>query len=287
MDSLFSLQGKRAIITGAADGIGKEMAMLFAKRGAHVFLFDLNSAGVEAGAKEINSALGQNVAVGVACDVTKSAEVQSSFARIAEEGGIDILCNNAGIGHVGNIEVAEEADLDRVVKVNINGLFLCAKAAVKAMVARGKGGVILNTGSCASLNPIQDRIVYATTKGATMTMTTSLATDHVHQGIRCNCICPGRVHTPFVDNFIKKNYPGKEAEMFKQLASYMPQARMLHPREIAALALYLVSDEAKMVTGAAFPIDGGIVGVDHPKKYDTVNEMHPSLAVASSLVSKL
>lgn len=284
---IFSLKGKRAIITGAADGIGKEMAVLFAKRGAHVFMFDLNLAGVEAGAKEINGVLGHIAATGMACDVTKSADVQSCFDRVAAGGGIDILCNNAGIGHVGSIETAEEADLDRVVKVNINGLFLCAKAAVKHMAAQGRGGAILNTGSCASLNPIKDRVIYAATKGATLTMTTSLATDHVHQGIRCNCICPGRVHTPFVDGFIKKNYPGKEAEMFKQLAQYMPQARMLQPTEIAAMALYLVSDEARMVTGAAFAIDGGIVGVDHPKLYDVVNKMHPSLAVAPSLVAKL
>merc|ERR1712187_936031 len=163
-------------------------------------------------------------------------------------------------------------------KVNVNGAFICSKYAIKHMTARGRGGVILNTGSCASIHPIKDRIIYATTKGAILTMTTSLATDHVQHGIRVNCICPGRVHTPFVDGFVKKRYPGDEARMVQQLAAYMPQARMLQPKEIAALALYLVSDEARMVTGAAFSIDCGIVGADHPKVYDIANEMHPSLA---------
>lgn len=276
MAEIFSLKGKRAIITGAGSGIGKAMAVLFAQRGAHVIVCDLDPAAAEAVASEINASSG--AASGVACDVAKAEQVQKVFDTVAAGGGIDIVCNNAGISHVGNIETAEEADLDRVVKVNVNGAFLCAKAAIKHMVAAGKGGVILNTGSCASINPIKDRIIYATTKGAILTMTTSLATDHVHQGIRVNCICPGRVRTPFVDGFVKTNYPGKEEEMLKQLGQYMPQGRMLIAKEIAAAALYLVSDEARMVTGIAMPVDGGIVGVDHPKLYDVNNEMHPSLA---------
>jgi NAD(P)-dependent dehydrogenase (short-subunit alcohol dehydrogenase family) len=171
---------------------------------------------------------------------------------------------------------ATESDLDRVVKVNINGVFNCAKEAIRVMTADGKGGVILNTGSCASVHPIKDRVVYAATKGAVLTMTTSIATDHVHEGIRCNCICPGRVHTPFVDAFIKKNYAGNEKKMFKQLSEYMPQGRMLTPGEVAALALYLCSDEAKMITGSAITIDGGIQGVDHPKVYDKPVDVHPA-----------
>ena len=163
-----------------------------------------------------------------------------------------------------------------MVKVNVNGVFNCAKEAIRVMTSDGKGGVILNTGSCASVHPIKDRVVYAATKGAVLTMTTSLATDHVHEGIRCNCICPGRVHTPFVDAFIKKNYAGNEKKMFKQLSEYMPQGRMLTPGEVAALALYLCSDEARMITGAAITIDGGIQGVDHPKVYDKSVEMHPA-----------
>jgi len=275
---IFSLKGKQAIITGGGSGIGKEMANLFARRGAKVFICDMDATAAEGVASTINKEMGSLSAVGMLCDVTKSQDVQRLFDQVAGNGGIHILCNNAGISHVGNIETAEEADLDRVIKVNINGAFNCSKVAIKHMIAAGNGGVILNTGSCASIHPIKDRIIYATTKGAILTMTTSLATDHVHHGIRVNCICPGRVRTPFVEGFVKKNYPGKEEEMLKQLGSYMPQGRMLEPQEIAAAALYLVSDEAKMVTGAAFAIDGGIVGADHPKVYDVQNVMHPSLA---------
>jgi len=274
----FSLKGKRAIITGGGSGIGKEMAVLFAQRGARVYICDLNLAAAESVAAEANALAGAGAAIGIACDVSQSKDVQNVFDQVAEGGGIDILCNNAGVSHVGNIETAEEHDLDRVMKVNVNGAFLCAKAAIKSMVAAGRGGVILNTGSSASIHPIKDRIIYATTKGAILTMTTSLATDHVHQGIRVNCICPGRVHTPFVDGFVAKHYPGREREMFRQLGQYMPQGRMLVAKEIAAAALYLVSDEARMVTGIAMPVDGGIVGVDHPKVYDIENQMHSSFA---------
>lgn len=163
-----------------------------------------------------------------------------------------------------------------MLKVNVNGVFNCAKEAVLMMKESGKGGVILNTGSCASVHPIKDRVVYAATKGAVLTMTTSIATDHVSDGIRCNCICPGRVHTPFVDAFVRENYKGREKEMFAQLSQYMPQGRMLTPGEVAASALYLCSDEARMITGAAITIDGGILGVDHPKVYDADVSSHPA-----------
>lgn len=275
---IFSLKGRRAIVTGGGSGIGREMCVLFAQRGATVTVCDLDAAAAAAVADEINGAVRAGAAQGVKCDVTSAADVARVFDAVAAGGGIDILCNNAGISHVGNIEVSDEADLDRVMKVNVNGAFLCAKAAIRHMVAADRGGAIVNMGSCASINPIKDRVVYATTKGAILTLTTSLATDHVHQGIRVNCLCPGRVRTPFVDGFVKKNYPGKEEEMLKQLGSYMPQGRMLVAREIAAAALYLVSDEARMVTGIAMPVDGGIVGADHPKLYDIQNKMHPSLA---------
>jgi len=274
---IFSLKGKRAIITGGGSGIGKAMALLFAQRGAFVVVCDLDPAAAEEVATEVNQA-NAGRAIGMSCDVASAASVQIVFDKVAADGGIDILCNNAGISHVGNIEVAEETDLDRVMKVNVNGAFLCAKAAIKHMIAADRGGAILNTGSCASINPIKDRVIYATSKGAILTMTTSLATDHVHQGIRVNCICPGRVMTPFVEGFVKRTYPGKEEEMLTQLGEYMPQGRMLVPQEIAAAALYLVSDEARMVTGIAMPVDGGIKGVDHPKLYDAKTIVHPSLA---------
>ena len=282
---LFSLAGKTAVVTGGATGIGYEMCLIFARQGAQVFVADLDAAGAARAAARINtdagvSAGGMGGATGVACNVTDAHAVRACFARVACEarnGRLDILCNNAGIGHVGNLATTEEADLDRVMKVNVNGVFLCSKEAVRMMTADDGGGVILNTGSCASLCPIKDRVAYAASKGAVLTMTMSIATDHVDAGIRCNAICPGRVHTPFVDGFIRKNFPGKEKENFQRLSEYMPQGRMGTPGEIAALALYLVSDEARFVTGAAYNIDGGIKGVDHPKAYNIHNDRaHPA-----------
>lgn len=278
---IFSLAGKTAVITGGATGIGYEMSLLFAQRGAQVFIADYNEVGAQAAAEKINALCGPGSAVAVACNVASASSVKAAFDRVAAEstnGRLDILCNNAGIGHVGNITTTNEDDLNRVMAVNVNGVFLCAKEAVRLMTADDQGGVILNTGSCASICPIKDRVAYAASKGAVLTMTWSLATDHVHQGIRVNCICPGRIHTPFVDGFIKKNFPGKEEENFVRLSEYMPQGRMGTPGEVAALALYLVSDEARFVTGAVYPIDGGIRGVDHPKLYTTPhNKPHPSI----------
>lgn len=278
MSDLFSLAGKQAVITGGADGIGFEMSQLFARRGAKVFVLDINLSAATNAVKKINALSDvKQTAVAVKCNVTSATSVKSAFDVVFSFGRCDILCNNAGIGHVGNILNTEESDLDRVMKVNVNGVFLCSKAAIANMVADNGGGVILNTGSCASLSPIKDRSAYATSKGAVRTLTTSIATDHVYQGIRCNAICPGRVRTPFVDAFVKKNFPGKEEENLTRLSEYMPVGRMATPGEIAALALYLVSDEARFVTGAMYSIDGGIQGVDHPKAYNINNgKSHPA-----------
>lgn len=285
MVSLFSLHGKQAVVTGGAAGIGYEMALLFAERGAKVFLLDLNDTAVQEASSKINQKLNNpNATVGLKCDVTNKDSVEACFQQVVQNGRLDILCNNAGIGHVGNILNTDENDLTRVFDVNVKGVFLCAKEAVKLMLSDSSGGVILNTGSCASVRPIKDRVAYATSKGAVLRLTTALATDHVTDGIRVNTICPGRVHTTFVDNFIKKNYPGKEKEMFQMLSEYMPQGRMAKPREIAALALYLCSDEARFVTGVAFSVDGGIQGVDHPKLYNTKNPPHPSIMPIASML---
>jgi len=285
MYTLFSLRGKQAVITGAATGIGKEMALLFAQRGAKVFLLDLNEEAVLKTSSEINREVNNpNSTVGMKCDVTSNKQVRSCFQRVLRHGRLDILCNNAGIGHVGNILTTEESDLTRVMDVNITGVFFCAKEAIRIMTLDNRGGVILNTGSCASVRPMKDRVAYATSKGAVLRMSTALATDHVTQGIRVNTICPGRVHTTFVDNFIRKNYPGKEEEMFRMLSEYMPQGRMAKPKEVAALALYLCSDEARFVTGATFSIDGGIKGVDHPKLYNSSNPPHPAIMPIASML---
>ena len=185
------------------------------------------------------------------CDVALADSVEASFARIDSDqhaSRVDILVNNAGIAHIGTVENTSEGDLDRIYSVNVKGIFLCSRAAVRRMLASG-GGVILNLASIASLIGLTDRFAYSMSKGAVLTMTRSIAVDYVKRGIRCNCICPARVHTPFVDGYLRATYPGREAKMFKQLSEYQPLGRMGTPEEVAALALYLCSDEASFITG--------------------------------------
>src|SRR5262249_53400269 len=193
------------------------------------------------------------------CDVSNAEEVKQVFRTIdAEFHRIDILVNNAGIAHVGDVAHTAETDFDHVYSVNVKGVFLCAQAAIEVML-RQNGGVILNMASITSLIGVPERFAYSMSKGAVLTMTKSIAVDYVKKNIRCNCICPARVHTPFVDGFVTKNYPGREQEILKKLAEYQPIGRMGTPEEVAALSLYLCSDEASFVTGQAFPIDGGVL----------------------------
>ena len=218
----FSLAGKTAVVTGAASGIGLQVATVFAKAGATVAILDLSGAAVDAAANTINSSGPSRPCAGYVCDVTDEAAVRACFANIcAAHGRIDCLVNNAGISAVGDVLKATGAELDRVYAVNVKGVFHCLKAGVEKMLADGKGGAIVNLASIASLIGLADRFSYAATKGAVLTMTYSVATDYCRKGIRCNCVCPGRVHTPFVDGFLKKNYPGKEAEVFAKLAEEM------------------------------------------------------------------
>ena len=253
---MFDLQGKTALVTGAGSGIGAAIARLFAQRGAALAVADLDAAGATRTAAEITQAGGR--ATSHTCDVSQADSVDALFRAIgAGHPRLDILVNNAGIAHVGSIEQTTLDDLDRVYRVNVAGVFLCARAAVSVMLRQG-GGVILNMCSIAALVGIPDRFAYSMTKGAVLTMTRSIAIDYVKRGIRCNCICPARVHTPFVDGYLAKNYPGREAEMMKTLSEYQPIGRMGLPEDIASLALYLCSDEASFVTGSAYPIDGGV-----------------------------
>ena len=254
---MFRLDGKIAAVTGAGSGIGAAIATLFARRGARVFVLELNEAGGRATVDAIRSADGD--ATVVACDVSDGASVTSAFDAVANDAGrLDILVNNAGIAHIGTVETTTEADLDRIYAVNVKGVHLCSQAGIRMMLANG-GGVILNLASIASLIGLTDRFAYSMSKGAVLTMTRSIAVDYVKQGIRCNCVCPARVHTPFVDGYLRDTYPGRQEEMFRQLSEYQPIGRMAEPEEVAALALYLCSDEASFITGQAYPIDGGVL----------------------------
>jgi NAD(P)-dependent dehydrogenase (short-subunit alcohol dehydrogenase family) len=224
-----------------------------------VEVLDLSADAAEVTVQKILQAGGK--ATGHACDVGDGAAVAAVFAEIeSRTGKIDILVNNAGVAHIGSLLTTQDSDLDRLYQINIKGVFFCAQEAVKRMVVQG-GGVVLNLCSIASMMGLADRFGYSMTKGAVETMTYSIAKDYVAQGIRCNCICPARVHTPFVDGYLAKNYPGQEAEMFAKLSAAQPIGRMAKPEEVAGLAVYLCSDEASFVTGAAYLIDGGAVNL--------------------------
>lgn len=254
--SKFSLEGKSAIITGGASGIGEAMSITFAQQGAHVHILEFNT---ESGERMANNIIEEGGKANFyQCDVSNHQQVMDTINSISKNHNIDILINNAGIAHVGNIENTKEEDLDRIYNVNVKGVYNCAHAVVPIMKQQG-GGVIINMASIASSVGISDRFAYSMSKGAALTMTYSIAKDYVNDGIRCNCISPARVHTPFVDGFIKKNYPGKEDEMFANLSKTQPIGRMGKPEEIANLALYLCSDEASFITGTDFPIDGGFI----------------------------
>ena len=251
----FELHGKVAAVTGAGSGIGQSIAELFAQQGAHVHLLDVNAKDGEKVAATIRSA--GHAATFHRCDVASSRDVMACFDELfADSGRLDILVNNAGISHIGTVETTSEQELDRVYAINVKGVYHCLRAGVQKMKLSG-GGAIVNMASIASLTGLRDRFAYSMSKGAVLTMTMSVAADCLPYRIRCNCICPARVHTPFVDGFLAQHYPGQEQEMFEKLSMKQPIGRMGKPAEVAALALYLCSDEAAFVTGSAYPIDGG------------------------------
>jgi len=253
---MFDLHHKVAVVTGAGSGIGAAIATLFARQGARIVVIDIND-GADATVEAIRAAGGD--AVARRCNVAVPDEVARTFDEVhATCGRVDILVNNAGISHVGTVEQTTPEDLDRLYAVNVRGVFLCSRAAVGIMLQHG-GGAIVNMASITSLIGVADRFAYSMTKGAVLTMTMSVAIDYVKRGIRCNCICPARVQTPFVEGYLRKHYPGREDEMRRTLEEYQPIGRMCTPEEVAALALYLCSDEAAFVTGQAYPIDGGVL----------------------------
>lgn len=250
----FRLDGKVAIITGGGSGIGQAIATRFAANGAAVRIADINPKQAETTAKQIADAGGH--ATVHACDVTDQRQVRETFQQMFAKERIHILVNNAGISHIGTVESTTEEDFDRLFRVNVKGIYNGVHECIGHMKANG-GGVILNMASIAGSAALADRFAYSMSKGAVIAMTYSVAKDYVQHNIRCNCISPARVHTPFVDDYLRKNYPGHEKEMYERLAKSQPVGRMGEPAEVASLALFLCSDEASFITGVDYPLDGG------------------------------
>ena len=240
-----------AVVTGAGSGIGRATALQLASDGYDVRIFELSA---EA-AGETLSLLQKAGGIGAihAVDVSNTESVRAAFADLPR---LDVLVNNAGIAHIGNVLNTSPEDLDRLYQINVRGAYHCLHFGIPVMLKNG-GGSIVNLASIASRVGIPDRFAYSMSKGAVFSMTLSVARDFVDKGIRCNCVCPARVHTPFVDGFIAKNYPGQQAEMFAKLSAGQPIGRMGEPEEIATLIAFLCSNKAAFITGSAYDIDGG------------------------------
>lgn len=249
------MKNKTAVITGGGSGIGKAISVLFADRGLEVIILDMDEKGGNQTKSEIENTGGK--AQFHKLDISNCTLTKEHINTLAQ---VDILVNNAGIAHVGSLENCSEADFDKIYQVNVKGVYNCLSAVLPKMKAQ-KSGAILNMASVASSIGIPDRFAYSMSKGAVVGMTLSVARDYVEHGIRCNCISPGRVHTPFVDGFIAKNYPGQEKEMFEKLSKSQPVGRMGSPEEIAKLAYFLCSEDAAFITGADYAIDGGFVNL--------------------------
>ncbi|GAB4498877.1 MAG: glucose 1-dehydrogenase [Saprospiraceae bacterium] len=254
---MFSLKNKIAAITGAASGIGKAIAELFARQGAAVHLLDRDLETAEKIAETLRSE--GHSAFAHACDVTDFTAVETVFSNI---GPLQILVNNAGVAHIGTAENTAPEDFERVYSVNVRGMYHCLHAAIPKMREAG-GGAILNMASIVAWVGIPDRFAYTMSKGAVAAMTLSVAKDFLKDNIRCNSISPARVHTPFVDGYLAKNYPGREAEMFEKLSKTQPIGRMGTVDEVASLALFLCSDEASFITGCDYPLDGGFIKLNN------------------------
>jgi NAD(P)-dependent dehydrogenase (short-subunit alcohol dehydrogenase family) len=240
-----------AVVTGAGSGIGRATALQLASDGYDVRIFELSAeaAGETLGLLQKAGGTGAIQAV----DVSSTESVRAAFADLAR---LDVLVNNAGIAHIGNVLNTSPEDLDRIYQINVRGAYHCLHFGIPVMLKNG-GGSIVNLASIASKVGIPDRFAYSMSKGAVFSMTLSVARDFVDKGIRCNCVCPARVHTPFVDGFLAKNYPGQEAEMFAKLSAGQPIGRMGEPEEIATLIAFLCSNKAAFITGSAYDIDGG------------------------------
>lgn len=252
---------KVSVVTGGGSGIGHAICKALASLSHKIIVVDLSHNSADNTAAEIIAEGGQ--AAAVALDVSNHQAVKQAFAQIAaEHGSIDVLINNAGIGSIGTIEQTLEDELDRVYEVNVKGVYNCAFAAIPVM-KKQNSGIIVNMASVASSVGIPDRFAYSMSKGAVLTMTYSLAKDYVGYGIRCNSVAPARIHTPFVDSYLEKNYADSKQEMFDKLSKTQPIGRMGTAEEVAAMIKYLCSDEASFITGCNFPIDGGFVTINN------------------------
>ena len=250
---MFQLNNKIALVTGGGSGIGKEVCKVLAKQGAHVIVVDVNTDSAKGTIDEITA--NGNTAEALTLDVTNQAAVTTSFEKLKS---LDLLINCAGISHIGSATSTNETDFEKVFQVNVKGVYNCLQAGVNVMKKSG-GGSIVNISSIAAKVGLSDRFAYSMSKGAVHAMTMSVAKDYIKDNIRCNSVSPGRVHTPFVDGFLKKNYPRQEAEMFEKLSKTQPIGRMGLPIEVAHQVLYLCSEEAAFITGSDFSIDGGFV----------------------------
>ncbi|WP_026968114.1 SDR family NAD(P)-dependent oxidoreductase [Algoriphagus terrigena] len=250
------MNSKTVLITGGASGIGLAMVKKFAAEGCQVYFIDTNHVeGTKVQAEISEKGLQATFLEG---SITDYSQLENLIHSIP--GKIDTLINNAGVSHIGKVENTSEEDFDRLFQVNVKGMFNCIKACLPKLKENG-GGSILNMCSVAATIGIPDRFAYSMTKGAALSMTLSVARDYVADGIRCNCLSPGRVHTPFVDGFLAKSYPGQEAEMFAKLAASQPIGRMGTPEEIAEMAFFISSDAGSFITGSNFNIDGGFMGL--------------------------
>lgn len=255
------LTGKTAVVTGGGKGIGQAIALRFALEGARVAIWDQDKAASDSTALGIKNSGGDALALN--CDVTSSKSIAEALRQTTEGFSTpSILVNNAGIAHVGTATDTTEEDFDRIMKVNAKGAFLTLQAVLPGMIGQG-GGSVLNLASIASKLGISERFAYSASKGSILAMTLSVAKDFIKDGIRCNCVCPGRVHTPFVDGFLEKYYQqGEERDTkFKELSEYQPIGRMGQPEEIANLATFLCSDEASFITGGVYDVDGGTMNL--------------------------
>ena len=258
MKPVFSLEGKIAVVTGGGSGIGESICKVFAKQGALVHILDIN----EENAKKVVLSIEEEGGK-AAYDYCNVADHDQVKERIQAIGPFHILVNNAAVAHIGTVESTTEEAMDRIYAINIKSVYNCMHASIPQLKAVG-GGVILNLASVVSVVGLSERFAYSASKGAVLTMTYSVAKDYIKDNIRCNAIAPGRVHTPFVDGYLAKNYPGQEQEMFDVFSKTQPIGRMGKPEEIAHLALYLCSDEASFITGSLFPIDGGFITLNSP-----------------------